>query len=80
MNFLKNIRSENMKYFAVLTNRTSYKDKIGNHSPQSVIYQHDTQTFGSYEKAVERASHLNKVTKNLKYGDHSAVWLAYYSK
>lgn len=73
-----------MKYFAVLTNRTSYKEKISNHvcvhNPQSVIYQHDTKTFGSYEKAVERASHLNKTTKNLKHGDHSAVWLAYYAK
>lgn len=69
-----------MKYFAVLTNRTIYKDKMGNHSPQSVIYQHDTQTFGSYEKAVEQAKHLNKLSNNLKYGDHSAIWRPYYSK
>lgn len=69
-----------MKYFAVLTNRNSYKDKIGKHSPQSVIYQYDTQTFGTYEKAVEHAKHLNKAANNLKHGDHSAIWLAYYEK
>lgn len=69
-----------MKYFAVLTNRNSYQDKIGYHRPQSVIYKHDTQTFGSYEKAVEQARHLNKAANNLKHGEHSAVWLAYYSK
>lgn len=73
-----------MKYFAVLTNRDRYKEKVSKHiyehSPQSVIYQHDTQTFGSYEKAVERARHLNKTTKDLKYDDHSAIWRPYYSR
>ena len=69
-----------MKYFAVLTNRNRYKDAFGLHEEQSVIYKHDIQTFGSYEKAIEHAKHLNRSSEQTKYGTHSAVWLAYYMK